>query len=686
MTKAKMLINATDFDQIRVATVNENGILEQVDFESLTENNCLGNIYKATITAIEPSLQATFVNYGVDRHGFLPFNEIHFNYFNPKKKEHPVAQRLSIGQELLVQVAREEIGLKGAYLTTLITLPGRYLVLMPFSTKSGISRKIEDVQDRQSLRKVLNEVSSPEKMGYIIRTAGLGKTREQIQRDLNVLLSTWKEIFTRYEKSSSPSLLYLEDNVVNRTIRDYFTEEIKEILIDDQRAFDEISNYFARIMPSYSNIVKHYKGKAPIFSKYQLEEQVEKIFTRKIRLPSGGSIVIEQTEALVVIDVNSGKTSEGSLELTALKTNLEAAEEAARQLRLRDLGGLIVIDFIDLRERNHIYEVEQKFREQIKSDKARISLTPLSRFGILEMSRQRIKTSKEIKLYVDCHVCGGSGRLKAITTQALDLLRRIKTAATHSKVKKVTVTCDVDLGIHMLNDRRAELLDLESRLLCQIFIQTKVDYFQAPKIEVIKKSQEEEEQMEVPPPLSLSSVTASMSEEAINETKDYREEKLNAIEKMPFEELRGQDIPAPKDLSPFDRFNFSIRVILMKKHGLYEEMTDDFKNALREKVMELGKNGSGNFDEDSDRLDDNEDNDDNDDNQPNPEDYPENMDDEDLMNDMDSFDDLESEDDRIDADSDEDENEFEYEDSEEEEEYNASPSYRKNSRNYSKGK
>jgi len=589
MTRAKMLINAKDFDQIRVATINENGILEQVDFESLNENNCLGNIYKATVTAIEPSLQATFVDYGQNRHGFLPFNEIHHSYHQNTKKDLPVAQRLVVGQELLVQVVREEIGLKGAYLTTLITLPGRYLVLMPFSSKSGISRKIQDVQDRNSLRKVLNQVSSPEKMGYIIRTAGLGKTREQIQRDLNVLLSTWKEIFSRHETSKSPSLLYLEDNVVNRTIRDYFNEDIKEILIDDQRAHKEISNYFNRIMPKYAKIVKLYRGKSPIFSKYQLEEQVEKIFSRKIRLPSGGSIVIEQTEALVVIDVNSGKTSEGSLELTALKTNMEAAEEIARQLRLRDLGGLIVVDFIDLRERKHIYEVEQCFRTHVKSDKARISLTPLSRFGILEMSRQRIKTSKEIKHYIDCHVCGGSGRLKTLETQALDLLRRIKTAATHTRVKKLTVTCAADLGIHMLNDRRAELIELENRFICQIYIQTRPDYFQAPKIEVEKRTQEEKEKMEVPPPLSLSSVTASMSEEAINETRDYREEKLKAIEDMSFEELRGQDIPAPKNLKPFDRFNFSIRVILMKKHGLYEDLAQDFKDALREKVKGLGK-------------------------------------------------------------------------------------------------
>ncbi|PIE89209.1 MAG: ribonuclease [Acidobacteria bacterium] len=599
MTRAKMLINAKDFDQIRVATINEQGLLEQIDFESLDENNCLGNIYKATITAIEPSLQATFVDYGCNRHGFLPFNEIHYSYHDEKKANEPVVEKLKVGQEILVQVAREEIGLKGAYLTTLISIPGRYLVLMPYSKKSGISRKIKDVSDRQSLRKVLNQVSSPENMGYIIRTAGLGKTKEQIQRDLNVLLSTWNEIITRFESSKSPTLLYLEDNLVNRTIRDYFNEETREILVDDKRAYEEISRYFKKVMPRYAHMVKHYRGKTPIFSKYKLEEQVEKIFTSKIKLPSGGSIVIEQTEALVVIDVNSGKTSEGNLELTALKTNLEAAEEAARQLRLRDLGGLIVIDFIDLRDRKNVYEVEKKFREQIKTDKARTAVTPLSRFGILEMSRQRINTSKDIKHYVDCQVCGGSGRVKTMQTQALDLLRRVKTAAANHRVRRVQVTCSDDLGIHMLNDRRHELMDLEKKHGCQIFIQTKVDHRQDPIIKVEKGTLEEKEKMEIPPPLSLSSVTASMSEEAINEARDYKEEKLKNIEEMTFENLRGQDIPAPKGLSPFDRFNFSIRVILMKKHGLYENRTEEFKSALREKVV-----GISNDEEDGELLDD----------------------------------------------------------------------------------
>jgi ribonuclease E len=465
-------------------------------------------------------------------------------------------------------------------------MPGRYLVLMPLAKKTGISRKIQDVEARQELRKVLNQVTSPEEMGYIVRTAGMGKTREQIQRDLNVLQSTWKEILSRAEVSESPCLLYLEDNVVNRTIRDYFSEDIEEILIDDQTAFEEILAYFNKMMPNFSHIVKPYKGKSPIFSKYQLEEQIEKIFSRKIKLPSGGSIVIEQTEALVVIDVNSGKTSEGNLELTALKTNVEAAEEVARQLRLRDLGGLIVIDFIDLRERRHVFEVEKTFKAAVKQDKARITITPLSRFGLLEMSRQRIKTSKEIKHYVDCPACAGAGRIKSIQTQAIDLLRRIKMAVSPQVFQKATVTCSEELGLHLLNTRREELLQLEHKQNCVIIIQIRPGYFGLPRIEVEKQTQEEKDKMELPPPLSLSSVTASMSEEAINRSRDFRQERLDAVEKMTFEELRGQDIQPPKTWTSLERFNFSVRVSLMKTHGLFQDLEQDFREALRVKILD----------------------------------------------------------------------------------------------------
>jgi len=586
MHKFKMLINAKDFDEVRVAIVNEDGVLEQVDFESIDDKrHCLGNIYKGTITAIEPSLQASFVEYGGNRHGFLPLNEIHNRYFLSHDRKTPLEEKVKVGLEVLVQVAREEIGMKGAYLTTFLSIAGRYLVMMPHSQRVGISRKIENQSERSALRKVVEQITVPEDMGYIIRTAGMGKSREQVQRDLNVLISTWRSIVKHAEKVPSGTLLYREDNVVNRTIRDYFSEDIHEILIDERSAYEEMKAYFKKLMPNYANIVKFYRGKAPIFSKYQLEDQIERIFAPKIKLPSGGSIVVEQTEALVVIDVNSGKTSEGNLEQTAFKTNLEAADEAARQLRLRDMGGLVVIDFIDLRDRRNIHEVEKRLREAIKVDKARITMTGMSRFGLLEMSRQRIKTSKDIKHYEDCPTCVGLGRVKTLETQAIDTLRRIKAAISGSRVRCVTATCSEDLGMHIANTRRAELMDLENRYKAEVKIAVKLGTHVTPRFDIIKGKREERDKMPMPAPLSLASMAASMSEEDLNESKDYREEKLAELEKLSYEEVRGIDIPTPQKLSPYEQFNFSMRVLMMKRHGLYEERLDEFKDAVKEKIM-----------------------------------------------------------------------------------------------------
>ncbi len=585
MAKSRMLVNARDFDQLRVAIVDEKGMPEQVDFESLNHSHNLGNIYKATITAIEPSLQATFVDYGGNRHGFLPFNEMHYRYFSTSDRRVPVSERIKKGQEVIVQIAREEIGLKGAYLTTYLSLPGQYLVMMPLTSKVGISRKIESAEDRQHLRSVLNQITVPEGMGYIIRTAGLGKSREQLQRDLNLLTTTWRELESRGKMRRGPALLYCEDDVVTRTIRDYFTEDIKEILVDDPDAYESVLQHFQKLMPKYAHIVKQYKSKIPIFTKFRLEEQFEKIFSRKIQLRSGGSIVIEQTEALVVIDVNSGKTSEGDLESTALKANIEAADEIGRQLRLRDLGGLIVIDFIDMKDKRNAHEVEQKLRESLKKDKARLTVSGMSRFGLLEMSRQRINTSKEIRHYVDCPSCNGKGRVKSYDMQALDLLRRIKQQVLNGRVKELTVTCTDDLGVYMLNERRLELNELENSYNVKIKFVLKHEYIPVPHFDIIKRThRQEKEEMGIPAPLSLSSIAASMSEEAINEQKDYKEEKLEALEKLSFDELRNVDIPVPQSLSPFERFNFSVRVSLMKRHGLFEDKAENFKNAIREKL------------------------------------------------------------------------------------------------------
>lgn len=594
--KYKMLVNARDFDQLRVAIVNEKGLPEQVDFESLNNANNLGNIYKGTITAIEPSLQASFVDYGGNRHGFLPFNEMHHRYFLNNDRRLPVGERIKKGQEVIVQIAREEIGLKGAYLTTYLSLPGQYLVMMPLSNKVGISRKIEGQKDRAALREILDQITVPEDIGYIIRTAGMGKSREQLQRDLNLLLSTWKELESLAKKRPSPSILYREDDVVSRTIRDYFNEDITQILVDDAEAYASISKYFKKVLPSFANIVKLYRGRTPIFTKYRLDNEFEKIFAKKILLPSGGSIVIEQTEALVVVDVNSGKTSEGDLESTALKANMEAADEVARQLRLRDLGGLVVIDFIDLKSRKHSREVEKCLRDALKEDKARITVTGVSRFGLLEMSRQRINTSKENRHFVDCHHCHGMGRIKSDDLQAVDVLRRIKYQILNNTVKEIIVTCSEVLGTYLLNDRRVDLSEMETRYNTSIRIKAQPGFFDVPSFELVRRTQEEKKEMVMPPPLSLSSMAASMSEQAINEQKDYREEKLAALDKLSFEELRNADVPVPNEATPFDRFNFTVRVALMKRHGLFESRMDEFKQSIRTKIMGEDKQEDDNQD------------------------------------------------------------------------------------------
>jgi len=588
MSKMKMLVNA-NFDQLRVAIIGENGLLEQVDFESLHNTNNLGNIYKCTITAIEPSLQACFVDYGGSRHGFLPFNEIHHRYFIKSDRRLQTQDRLKVGLQVIVQVIREEIGLKGAYISTYLSLPGQYLVMMPLTGKIGISRKIEAQEDRKKLRTIMDTITVPEGMGYIIRTAGLGKNREQLQRDLNLLTTTWAELESRAEAVRGPSLLYCEDDVVTRTIRDYFDESVKEILIDDPAVFETVNKYFKKVMPNYAHMVKPYRQRTPLFTRYRLDEQVESIFSTKIQLPSGGSIVIEQTEALVVIDVNSGKTAEGNLEATALKSNLEAAEEVARQLRLRDLGGLIVIDFIDLRERRNSQDVENRLRDCLKKDKARITTLPLSRFGILEMSRQRINTSKQIRHYVPCPTCSGIGRIKSLEMEAIELLRRIKQQISGKNLKELKVNTTQDLGVHLLNERRDEIRELEQGDNLRIRILVKLGYTGKTTFESVKRSpQEEKEEMVMPAPLSLSSMAASMSDKDINEQKDYREERLEALKKLSFEELRGVDIPTPSNLAPFERFNFTVRVTLMKRHGLYESHEEEFKAAIRDHTKGRG--------------------------------------------------------------------------------------------------
>lgn len=460
----KILINAVDSEESRIAKVKDSK-LEEFHIESASREITQGNIYKAVITRIEPSLQAVFVDYGAERHGFLQKNEIHSDYFqdNPSG-EHGITQMVRRGQELLVQVTKDPIMKKGAMLTTYISLPGRFVVLMPGTESRGISRKIEDEEERARLKEIVHGLKVPEGFGVILRTAGQGCTKTLISKDLSYLLRLWKSIKDKVMAVKTPALLYKERSLLVRSIRDYFTPDISEILIDDDTAYKEAREFMQVISPKQTKIVRQHKGAKPIFTKFQLEEQIASIYEKRVPLKSGGSIVIDQTEAMVAIDVNSGRaTQKKSIEETALQTNVEAAEEIARQLRLRDLGGLIVVDFIDMRGSKHKAEVERTLKAFLKSDKAKTKVGRISQFGLLEMSRQRLRPSIVYGGFETCPHCRGKGLTPSTETLAAGFLRRLSLETLKENGSTVIATVPMDVANYLLNKKRRELLDLEAR-------------------------------------------------------------------------------------------------------------------------------------------------------------------------------------------------------------------------------
>lgn len=461
---SKIMINAVDPAECRIAKVKESK-LEEFHIESAAREITHSNIYKGIIVRIEPSLQAVFIDYGAERHGFLQKHEIHSDYFQDGDSgNRSISGIVKQGQELLVQVTKDPFMKKGAMLTTYISLPGRFIVLMPGSDGLGVSRKIEDEEERKRLKEIISAIKIPEGFGIIVRTAGIGCTKAQISGDLAYLLRLWKNIKGNVMKVKSPALLYKERNLVVRSIRDYFTPDVNEILIDDPTVHREARDFMKIISPKHSAIVKLYKEDKPIFTKFQLENQIDSIFESRVKLKSGGSIVIEQTEALVAIDVNSGKaTQTKSVEQTALATNLEAAEEIARQLRLRDLGGLIVIDFIDMRDAKHNLEVEKNLKTFVKDDKARIKFGKISRFGIMEMSRQRIRPSIEFGSFEPCMHCRGKGVTPSPETQGLSFLRKLNLATLKDEISAVKGIVPANVADYLLNKKRKEILDLETR-------------------------------------------------------------------------------------------------------------------------------------------------------------------------------------------------------------------------------
>ena len=469
----KMLINAIDPEECRIAIL-EDGHLEEFYIDSSLKESAVQNIYKGVIINIEPSLQAVFLDYGAERNGFIQLDDIHPEYFHiepPQRGGVDIRKALVKGQELLVQVTKDTTGAKGAALTTYISLAGQCAVLMPGSDSFGVSRKIEDEDERKRLKEIGHDLPVPEDCGLILRTAAAGRTKKDITRDINYLVRLWEDIRRRVPELPAPCLVHKEQDLAIRTIRDHFTPEIKEILIDDPELYERAREYMKVISPRYQNLVKPHKEQRPIFSKHQVEEQTEAIFGNKVRLKSGGFIVINPTEALVSIDVNSGRSTKGSkMEDTAYKTNLEAAEEVARQLRLRDLGGLIVIDFIDMRDKKHQREIEKTLKAETKKDKAKIDLGRISKFGLLEMSRQRIRPPIEYGTYHLCENCGGRGVIRSTEASALAALRTITQRISKGQVEKVKGRLHPDEANYLLNNKRHELLSLENRFRVSIHL------------------------------------------------------------------------------------------------------------------------------------------------------------------------------------------------------------------------
>ena len=462
----RMLFNATQPEELRVALVDGQRLFN-LDIETTQRTQKKANIYKARITRVEPSLEAAFVDYGAERHGFLPLKEISRQYFKrqvERGKRPNISELLHEGMEVVVQVDKEERGNKGAALTTFISLPGRYLVLMPNNPRAGgISRRIEG-EERNDLKESMSQLKAPKEMGLIIRTAGIGKGSEELQLDLDYLLHLWSAIDNASSERKAPFLIYQESNIVIRAIRDYLRNDIVEIIIDEENTYTEAYDFMQRVMPQHLHKVKLYNDTIPLFSRYQIESQIETAFQREVHLPSGGAIVIDHTEALISIDINSARATKGSdIEETAVNTNLEAADEIARQLRLRDLGGLVVIDFIDMLPAKNQRAVENRMKDALKPDRARVQVGRISRFGLLEMSRQRLKPSLGESSQITCPRCSGHGTIRGIDSLGLSVLRIIEEESMKDGTGRILAQLPVNVATFLLNDKRDIISEIEER-------------------------------------------------------------------------------------------------------------------------------------------------------------------------------------------------------------------------------
>lgn len=482
----RMLVNATQEEELRVALVDGQKIYD-LDVEVPSKEQKKSNVYKGRITRVEPSLEACFIDYGAERHGFLPLKEVSKEYFKGPPSpggRFNIRELLDEGQEILVQVEKEERGNKGAALTTFISLAGRFLVLMPNNARAGgVSRRIEG-EDREQLREALDQVQIPDGMGAIVRTAGVGRTAEELQWDLDNLKEVWNAVAQAAEGRPAPFLIYQESKAIIRALRDYLADDIGEILVDNQEIFNEAQQYMQRFMPTSLRKLKLYEDAVPLFTRFQIENQIESAHSHKVNLPSGGSLVIDPTEALVSIDINSARATRGAdIETTALNTNLEAADEIARQLRLRDLGGLIVIDFIDMESQKNQRAVEDRIRDAVKQDRARIQIGRISRFGLLELSRQRLRPSLGEAANITCPRCNGMGTIRGVESLALALLRVIGEEARKDRTVKVIAQLPVEVATYLMNEKREWLNNIEAKSSAQVVLVPN-KYMETPAYEI----------------------------------------------------------------------------------------------------------------------------------------------------------------------------------------------------------
>ena len=471
----EMLINVMPNEECRVA-VTLDGKLEELSIERVSAESHVGNIYKGRITNVEPSIQAAFVDFGLSKNGFLHISDLVPQYFpgydgesedigrkTPHRERPPIQKCLRRGQEVIVQITKEGIGTKGPTLNTYISLPGRFLVMMPGMGRVGVSRKIEDDEDRQKMRDMLNQLSFPKGMGFILRTAGLNRTKREVQRDLNYLMRLWKTVSDRIKNEPAPTTLYQESDLAIRTVRDTLEADVERIVIDDEVTAQKVRDFLTIAMPRAAEKVLIYDDDVPLFYRYKIEEEIEKLHSRHVPLPSGGSLVIDSTEALVAIDVNSGKYRDhDNAEETALQTNLEAAEEIARQLRLRDLGGVVVCDFIDMRHDKNRRQVERSLRDAVKRHKERAKMLRMSRFGMIEMTRQRTRPSISKSIHQDCPTCRGTGMVKTPESASLEVMRMLQLASHRESIDQVEIRVSPDVAFELQNRKRLAIHELET--------------------------------------------------------------------------------------------------------------------------------------------------------------------------------------------------------------------------------